>query len=153
MRREARAAQTDDTGHLDPVDDLGIGQRIRVALFPDSFDGIVLAVIGHDDTVRRHACGSPAMLDRLDFTGYGRVNIGGYKTIRLCDQLPREDLIAALDHRSGRLADMLADRIDHFPLRQQRLKRLVRGQLFVRFGMYTTPEFVAHMFPLFKHTI
>ena len=108
VSREARAAHADDAGVLDDLDDVVRGEPRQVALGLDGLGDGILPVVFDD-----HCHGGDALdrmqprLHRRDGAADGGVDRGADEARGLADDLAHLHIIAHLDHRVGRGADVL----------------------------------------------
>ena len=141
MGGESGAAHADNTGiaHLGKQLLIGQGLHIRQLLSHALRQGVG-SVVFHHNGHRAAAGGVLSGLHRLDRAGHGAMNVGGHEPSGLSDHLTGQNLVTLLNHRRGRLANVLIGHIDQFALREQGLQSAFLGKLLVARGMNTAME-------------
>ena len=133
VRRERRAAEADDTGAVDLLDDgLVVGGNLRdeVVRQVDALHPLV-AFHGDLDVGDGTAGQVGAGADGLDRTGHGGVDVGRHETARAGNHLAHLHLVAHLHDREGGRAEVLGDGNVHGRRRRQDFGPAVAGELVV----------------------
>ena len=141
MGGESGAAHAHDTGIAHLGKQLLIGQSFHIRqLLSHALRQRIGTVIFHHNGHRAAAGGILPNLHRLDCAGHGTMNVGGHEPSCLSDHLTGQNLVTLLNHRRGRLANVLIGHIDQFALREQGLQSAFLGKLLVACGMNTAME-------------
>ena len=133
VRRERRAAEADDTGAVDLLDDGRVVGRDIGNQVIRQVDALHPLIAFHGDLDVGHGTAGEvgAGADGLDRAGYGGMDIGRYETARTGDDLAYFHLVTHLHDRQAGRAEVLGDGNVHGRCRRQDFGPAVAGELVV----------------------
>ena len=133
VRREGGAAESDDTGAVDLLDDGRVVGRDVGNQVVRQVDALHPLVAFHGDLDVGHGTAGEvgAGTDGLDRTGHGGMDIGRNETARTGDDLAHFHLVTHLHDRQAGRTEMLGDGNVHGRCRRQDLGPAVAGEFVV----------------------
>ena len=144
VRREACAAHAYDSRLLDGIQNITLVHFSHGCIVFFVFHGLKRSVVFDHDGVYLISCRCKSRLNRLDLSGYGRMNISRNKTACLGDQLPAKNLVSFFYHGLRRRTDVLRKRIDHITLRHIVHDGFILRELFALVRMYSPLKCMLH---------